>query len=165
MDTLRGITQQINVFVRFFESINYLFCQVRWLEQNIQNSSKNLILIVSVLAMIGGFVWYCSTMPRGNDNLLVLLSRMMVSYFPIITVVLLIGYLLVKRFSNSSEGELGGGNGFENVFFGSSRGVDRRENRENCDVENRRHPGFSEGGNSHVYNGIPTEPSAAFGYR
>mmetsp|Transcript_29758 Transcript_29758/g.28455 ORF Transcript_29758/g.28455 Transcript_29758/m.28455 type:complete len:166 (+) Transcript_29758:240-737(+) len=165
MDALRGITQQINVFVRFFESINYLFCQVRWLEQNIQNSSQKLILIVLVLAMIGGFVWYCSTIPEGNDNLLVLLSRMMVAYFPIIAVVLLIGYLLVRRFSNSSEGELGGGNGFQNVFFGSSRGANRSENRENCDVENRRHPGLSEGGNSHVYNGIPTAPPAPFGYR
>lgn len=165
MDTLRGITEQINVFVRFFESINYLFCQVRWLEQNIQNSSKTLILIVSVFVMIGGFVWYCSMIPGGNKDFFVVLSRTMVTYFPIIAVVLLIGYLLAKRFSNSSEGEVDGGSGFENVFFGSHRGGDRREGRENCDVESRRHPGISEGGSSHVYNGIPTAPPALFGYR
>ena len=122
MDALRGITQQINVFVRFFESINYLFCQIRWLEQNIQNSSRTLILIVGALGFIAYLVYFTAANPGANyDVLFGEICRFGTAYFPIIAVVMLIGFLLVRRFSGTAEGELGSGHGFENVFFGQPR--------------------------------------------
>ena len=142
MEALSGITQQINVFVRFFESINYLFCQIRWLEQNFQNSSKTLILIVGAIAMIGLFVYYnATTDPAQNGLMFAELSRIIVSYFPIVAVVALIGYFLIRRFSDAPNGQLEGGHGMESVFMGSQRrgppiAIGRPIGEQDRDIEN-----------------------------
>ena len=137
MDVLQGITQQINVFVRFFESINYLFCQIRWLEQNVQNSSNSLLIIVGSIGLLCFFIYYNSTIDWGDkDNLIANLFRIVVAYFPIVTVVLLLAYLFIRRFSNSASAELeelGGGHGVGEVLLGSQRstagGIGQRSDR------------------------------------
>jgi hypothetical protein len=136
MDALRGLTDQINVFVRLFESINYLFCQIRWLEQNIQNSSKMLLLVVGVIGMICYFV-YNSTLNNGdNDAFFAEASRIVVSYFPIMAVVLLVAFFLVRRFSGTTDGALGESGGFDGVLFGTRRNPDSASNRDD-DIESR----------------------------
>lgn len=139
MDTLRGLTEQINVFVRFFESVNYLFCQVRWLEQNIQNSSKGLLLVVGVIGLICLYVFSYAQSDGGGDPLMAAISGFVVSYFPILVVVLLVGYFLARRFSGSSDGQLGDGGGIENILYGSHH---RQQNADGSDddVESRLHP-------------------------
>ena len=139
MDTLRGLTDQINVFVRFFESINYLFCQVRWLEQNIQNSSKGLILVIGVICLICFYVYNSHLSNGGGDPFFAAISGFVVSYLPILTVALLIIYFFVRRFSGSSVGQLGDGGGVQNVLFGSQRRQEN-ENGSDDDVESRLHP-------------------------
>lgn len=149
MEALQGITQQINVFVRFFESVNYLFCQIRWLEQNVQNSSHVLLIIVGSVAVLCFFIYYSTIIDWGNKgNLYAELSRIIVAYFPIITVVLLLAYLFIRRFSTTASAELdevGGGYGMENVFLGSQRhstggGGQRTDRIYDRDVESHPNP-------------------------
>lgn len=135
MDTLRGLTEQINVFVRFFESVNYLFCHLRWLEQNIQNSNKMLLLVVGVICMICYFV-YNSKINGGNNELFAEASRIALSYLPIMTVVLLVAYFLLRRFSGTTDGALGESGGFDGVLFGTRRNPDVANNRDD-DIESR----------------------------
>ena len=136
MDTLRGLTEQISVFVRFFESINYLFCQIRWLEQNIQNSSKGLLLVVGTIGLICFFVYYCAITSGDGGDLINAMCHVIVSFFPIIMVVALIGYFLLRRLLNTTDGELGSGTGFDNVLFGSQRRV-HGAGRQDDDIEGR----------------------------
>ena len=149
MDVLQGITQQINVFVRFFESINYLFCQIRWLEQNVQNSSNTLLIIVGSIGFLCFFIYYNTTTEWGNkDNLIAELFRIIVAYYPIITVVLLLAYLFFRRFSNTASTELeelGGGHGMGEVLLGSQRssagGIGQRSDRpHDRDIESHPQP-------------------------
>ena len=139
MDTLRGLTDQINVFVRFFESINYLFCQVRWLEQNIQNSSKGLLLVVGVICLICFYVFYSPSTDGGGDPIMAAISGFVVSYFPILAVVLLVVYFLARRFSGSTDGQLGDGGGFESILYGSQHPQQNADGLDD-DVESRLHP-------------------------
>lgn len=136
MDTLRGLTEQISVFVRFFESINYLFCQIRWLEQNIQNSSKGLLLVVGTIGLICFFVYYCAINNGDSGDLIDKLCHVIVTYFPIIMVVGLIGYLLMRRLLHTTDGELGSGTGFNNVLFGSQRHAHNATGQDD-DIEGR----------------------------
>ena len=134
MEALRNITQSINTFVRFFESINYLFCQIRWLEQNIANSSPRLLLFIGCILSICGLVYYSTTMSDTDPSAAII--NFLINYGPILVVVLIIGYLIIKRFSRESEALDGdnpstGTGSFESVFFGSSA--------------NRRGEGFNRG--------------------
>jgi hypothetical protein len=52
MNILNEIAGNLNSFNHFFNSINQLFCQVRWLEANIRNSSPLLLGIVGVIILI-----------------------------------------------------------------------------------------------------------------
>lgn len=51
METLNRLTHTINHFVRFFESINCLFWQIRWLEENIRKSNLGQLFLVSGIAI------------------------------------------------------------------------------------------------------------------
>lgn len=52
MESLQQFTHTLNVFVRFFESVNCLFWQLGWLRQNIQQSSLDLLLTVAAIASV-----------------------------------------------------------------------------------------------------------------
>jgi small-conductance mechanosensitive channel len=49
METLERLTRLMNVFVRFFESLNCLFWQLGWLQQNITQSSLPALLTVGLI--------------------------------------------------------------------------------------------------------------------
>lgn len=56
MDSLRELTANINVFVRFFESVNCLFWQLSWLERHISHEHSGRLLLVAVI--LGFCVYY-----------------------------------------------------------------------------------------------------------
>lgn len=53
MENLRRLTDTINTFVRFFQSINCLFWNLQWLEENLMKASNPRMLIV------GGIILFC----------------------------------------------------------------------------------------------------------
>jgi uncharacterized membrane protein YfcA len=52
MNTINEFSSHLNSFANLFGSINNLFCQVRWLETNLRNSSPLLLAIVGAIAVI-----------------------------------------------------------------------------------------------------------------
>jgi hypothetical protein len=60
MESLRRLTDTINTFVRFFESINCLFWQIQWLEQNINRAQgiDGLARIFLVIIFVLFSVYY-----------------------------------------------------------------------------------------------------------
>lgn len=58
MDQLNAVTNTINNFVRFFESINCLFWQIQWLEENISRSNNRTFLIVAVFFLFACLVGF-----------------------------------------------------------------------------------------------------------
>ena len=58
MENLRHLTDQINVFVQFFQSVNCLFFQLKWLEENIVRSSNGLLLTVIGIVLFCIFVYF-----------------------------------------------------------------------------------------------------------
>jgi hypothetical protein len=54
METIERLTRAINVFVRFFESINCLFWQLDWLRQNILQRDVRLLAAVAVIVCLCG---------------------------------------------------------------------------------------------------------------
>lgn len=117
MEALREVTQSINTFVRFFESINYLFCQLRWFEQNVLNSGSKLLLFVGVIISLCVLMYYES---GHGGNPYDALNKFLVDYGPIVLVVTIIAYFISQRLAGAGPSE-GGGGTFESVFFGNRR--------------------------------------------
>lgn len=102
MDSIRQLTDQINVFVRFFESINCLFLQLQWLENNITRSSNGLIITVGCIVLFCLFA-----MIVGQDTVVSLLkslgipetiATMIYNSIPILIIVIIIGLFFMRRF-------------------------------------------------------------------
>lgn len=85
--------------------------------------------------MICYFV-YNSKINGGNNELFAEASRIALSYLPIMTVVLLVAYFLLRRFSGTTDGALGESGGFDGVLFGTRRNPDVANNRDD-DIESR----------------------------
>lgn len=103
MQAIRGLTENISVFVRFFESINNLFCQIRWLEANISNSEH--ILFIMVL----GFVILCIFIYAAGSS-----SNMSNQWSPILAIVIVVVFAIFKRCSSSS----GAQSSMNGILFG-----------------------------------------------
>jgi hypothetical protein len=116
MEALRDITQSINTFVRFFESINYLFCQIRWFEQNVLNSGSKLVMIVGVIISLCVLIYYVGGHGGSPYDAL---NKLLVDYGPILLVVTIIAYFVTQRLAGAGPSE--GGGTFESVFFGNRR--------------------------------------------
>lgn len=60
MNNLRELTSTINTFVRFFESINCLFWQIQWLEQNVTRAQgiEGLGRILLVVIFVSFCIFY-----------------------------------------------------------------------------------------------------------
>ena len=56
MDQLRAITDNINVFVRFFESLNCLIFQLQWLKQHVLHTSTDILIIALIVLVIVAYV-------------------------------------------------------------------------------------------------------------
>jgi hypothetical protein len=98
MDGVRAITENINVFVQFFQSINALFCHVRWLEANLRNAPTGLLFIVGAIGCIAVIMY----LAPGSDALAP------------IAIVIVVGVLLWRRWR---DGPMRGAS-FERVMFG-----------------------------------------------
>jgi hypothetical protein len=98
MEGVRAITENINVFVHFFQSINMLFCHVRWLEANLRNAPTGLLFIVGAIGCIAVLMY----LAPGSDALAP------------IAIVIVVGVLLWRRWRDGPTR----GATFERVMFG-----------------------------------------------
>ena len=102
METLRSLTDNINVVVRFFQSVNCLFWQLQWLERNIlQGSNERICITLLIVILIGYMTFSCSS----NDGTTVgyLCGENGVSMLVLITVIGVIVYYLYKRYLLSQD--------------------------------------------------------------
>ena len=117
MEALGGLTRNISTFVRFFESINNLFCQIRWLESNFRNSSSGLLLVV------GGILIFCVYLYAGPTGAISTffgipgLDEWLVKYGPIVIIVVIIAAMLFRRFTMGPQNNVG----FDSIVFGARR--------------------------------------------
>jgi hypothetical protein len=150
MEAIQGITSAINTFVRFFESINYLFCQIRWLEQNISNSRGGLLLVVGAIVAVCLYIYYFG----GDKDQASAVTAFIVDVGPVLIVVGIIGYLLYRRFTRADNlfGSQGTGNTFEDVFFGSRQRNQPQYQQVNREDREAQLP------QAHVVEAYPAEP-------
>jgi hypothetical protein len=109
MESLQRITHHINIFVRFFQSINCLFLNLGWLERNIvHGSTEKVVLTLLLVAVAGVFTFGCSgALGRGAN----LCSSENSGYLVLLLVVGIIGYFFYKRFNQGQgQGNQGQGN-------------------------------------------------------
>lgn len=99
MDTLRQLTSQINVFVRFFQSINCLFYQIRWLESNVIRGSLGHLLYVAILLALVGYITYCNS-AETNDTTTKYCSAVASQVAVLVLAFGLLGFLLLRRFQH-----------------------------------------------------------------
>jgi hypothetical protein len=122
MEALRAISNNINTFVGFFDAINRLFCQIRWLEQNINNSSAKLLLLVLLIVVFCVFVFL---QPSSGGGPFDAITRALNDYGPIVLVVAVVLYFVSRRFSGAADAEGTEGNAtLDSVLFGRPRGGD-----------------------------------------
>jgi hypothetical protein len=93
MDVLRNVTENINVFVRFFQSINQLFCQIRWFEANVTRSTNPLAIIVVGIVCISLMIVYKDylNMYLGTNG------NFIQSTIPVVMVVGIVVYAFIRR--------------------------------------------------------------------
>lgn len=100
MDSIRQLTETINVFVQFFQSINCLFWQLRWLESNVteeQGGRAGLVLVILAFAVYYTFGCNSSSDVDGCKDWVVQIG--------IISILALVAaYLLYKRYLLSRRG-------------------------------------------------------------
>ena len=124
----------MGTFVRFFDNINRLFCQIRWLEQNLNNSSIQLLIFVGVIVFLCYFMFAA---PNDSNNPFAAISKAINDYGPIVVVVALIAYFLARRFSGVADAEGTEAHGsFDSVLFGNPRSQRRTNGAEG---DNRGH--------------------------
>jgi len=101
MDSIRELTNTINVFVRFFESINCLFWQVDWLRRNVATSGMNHITVVLIILSICVYLTFfnssiTSTLITGKN-----LNSFLVGFL----IIGLIVWLAIARFQNNADSQ------------------------------------------------------------
>ena len=67
MDNIRRLTDTINTFVRFFQSVNCLFWNVQWLEENLTKASNPRMLIVGIISLFCVFYTFMADSVKGTD--------------------------------------------------------------------------------------------------
>ena len=165
MEALEAMSRNMGTFVRFFDQINRLFCQIRWLEQNINNSSLQLLIFVGAIVCLCYFIFAA---PTDSSNPFAAMTKAINDYGPIVVVVALIAYFIARRMSGVADVEGTEAHGsLDSVLFGNPRSNSRsgadhhRDNRGNyemvppqpADIENRQHYARAD-------NTIPVVPSA-----
>ena len=95
MDQLRAITDNINVFVRFFESINCLMYQLQWLKHQMMHAPNDvLILAMAVLVIVAITMLSCANFTCDGNTIAI----------PIFSVIFCIfGWFLYKRYRVRAE--------------------------------------------------------------
>jgi undecaprenyl pyrophosphate phosphatase UppP len=98
LEGIRELTATINVFVRFFESINCLFWQIDWLRRNFSSSTPNDYIVI-VLVIICICIY--ATFFNNNDMISNFIPYLKTNVLNILVAGLLIGlmgWLLYHRF-------------------------------------------------------------------
>lgn len=145
---MENFISNLNVFVRLFQSINNLFCHVRWLERNVRNSSGMVLLIV------GSIVFFAFYLMDGNSTLFeslgfgVGIDNVIRSSGPFIIVLLIVGLFLYRR---QTLGAQTNGNSFDSVLFGHYDNDDNNNNNRNNNNNNNN--------DTKVYSGTPVSLS------
>ena len=111
MEALRQITSNINVFVNFFNSLNALFCQIRWLDRNIRNSSAPLLLVVGGIAL---FCYILYAYPSVAANF---------TSAPLVIVAVVVVVIVIRRYQNGPNHDVD----MQHVLFGNP--ADAQENQ------------------------------------
>ena len=120
MEAIQQLTNFLNVFLNFFNSVNMLFCQIRWLEQNFLNSNNSLMIAVFVIIL------FCIYLIFGGFN-----SGIISTLGPFFILFAVFFFLLFRRFQRLRGGANGErGRSFEDVFFGSSHQPPPNQGRE-----------------------------------
>jgi hypothetical protein len=109
MNALQQLSGNMNVFVNFFNSINRIFCQIRWLDRNLRNSSGPLLLIV------GGIVFICylvyASPEGGSDGI----QKMLVDQGPLVVVCGVVLVLFYRRYTEGGNSDTN----ISSVMFGN----------------------------------------------
>ena len=69
MNGMRAFTDNANVVVRFMQTINCLFFQLRWLENNIRSSSNPQLIIVLILICLIGYLTFGCSQSDSQDSI------------------------------------------------------------------------------------------------
>lgn len=96
MQNIQNLTRTINVFVRFFESINCLFWQIGWLQQNFTNQSSERLFFFLVIFLLCIYI----TFPGEFDHVSTLA--------PILIVLVLVGmavWLIQSRMRRNASAD------------------------------------------------------------
>ena len=104
MNNLRAFTDNANVIVQFFQSINCLFLQIRWLERNIRHGTNEQIgMVLLLVCLVGYYTLSCS----GNDvdTIGYFCGERGVTTLIVLAVVGIIVYFLWKRYQQSSSSD------------------------------------------------------------
>lgn len=97
MNSLRAFTENANVVVRFLQSINCLFLQIRWLESNLRGASNEKLAVVLILVcLIGYFTFSCS---GGTESVGYFCGENGISSLIVVVLIMTIAYFLYKRFN------------------------------------------------------------------
>ena len=144
---MENFTNQLNVFVRLFASVNQLFCHVRWLERNLRNSSLSVLLIVAGIILFVLLMTTAATEEDERSSNLFLESlgfppgslSLVKVFGPILIVLAIVGLFLYRRARyGGQEGNM------DTVLFGNSSHSE----------DERVHPQSSE----KLYHGTPVTP-------
>lgn len=100
---LERFTQKLNVFNRFFRSINRLFAEIRWLRSNILHSHVLLLLAVGVIALYAVYAmqpccWIHDHL--GSDERV---DHALLDAAPLVLVASIVGFLLFLRVTGTQS--------------------------------------------------------------
>jgi len=115
MDAVAALTSNIQHIVRFIASINELFCQVRWLDANINNSGNGLLAICLAVVLFCAYLTFFSDspLPLGLDQFITKKGAL-------VLVFVLLGGFLYKRYRRSERQrrEQSANTSLDGVMFG-----------------------------------------------
>jgi hypothetical protein len=95
MEAIESITRTINVFVNFLQSVNCLFLQIGWLENNCRGeSSTKFFIVIFILSFCVVYAFMCDMMDKCSDPNSSYIMDILI-YTILISV---LGYFLFKRY-------------------------------------------------------------------
>mmetsp|Transcript_27751 Transcript_27751/g.38235 ORF Transcript_27751/g.38235 Transcript_27751/m.38235 type:complete len:155 (-) Transcript_27751:113-577(-) len=104
MDSIRELTNTINVFVRFFESINCLFWQIDWLRRNVSSSGMNHMTVVLIILAVCVYLTFFASNQSGVST--TFLTGINVNSFVVgFLIIGLIIWLVLARFQNNADSQ------------------------------------------------------------
>lgn len=94
---MRQLTNNIQVFVRFFQSINCLFWNVRWLQANLTKTNNQQMAIVGIIVLLCLFMTFGGNSRGVNMNID---PTMLIIICLLLIIVVLLGLNYLKTHNN-----------------------------------------------------------------